>query len=135
MTERELPAVCMPGELESLHESTNILRAPVRQLADLVMAMQRRMDELEALQRQATLTHGEVKRLNGMIRARAKEIRDRYGLDDKSEKAIRAAIRKDTLARAGVRDLHDIPLSALPGTQRAIAAWTNIRLIMERRGT
>lgn len=134
MSERELIEIT-PSEIRSLHESAALLDTTVRQLVEFVSALQRRVEELEALRQQVTVSHGDVKRLNTLIRARAKEICGKYGLDDKSEKVIRAAIRKDTLARAGVRDLHDIPAAMLPGTERAITAWTNIRLIMERRGT
>lgn len=134
MSERELIEIT-PSEIRSLHESTVMLGNTVRQLVEIMSVMQRRVEELETLRMQVTVSHGDVKRLNALTRARAKEICGKYGLDDKSEKVIRAAIRKDTLARAGVRDLHDIPATMLPGTERAITAWTNIRLIMERRGT
>ena len=134
MSERELIEIT-PAEVRSLHESTVMLGNTVRQLVEFVSALQRRVEELEAMRQQVTVSHGDVKRMNGMIRVRAKEICLKYSLDGDSEKAIRAAIRKDTLARAGVRDLHDIPAAALAGTERAITAWTNIRLIMERRGT
>ena len=123
-----------PQEVRSLRESADTLADTVRQLAEYMTVMQRRVEELEALRARITVSHADAKRLNALIRTRAREIREKYALDDASEKAIRAAIRKDTLARAGVRDLHDIPATTLPGTERAITAWTNIRLIMERRG-
>lgn len=104
------------------------------QLGHMMATMQKRMDEMEAWQRQVTVTHEEVKRIQRLIRMRAQEICDKYALeDDESPKAFRKAIRKDVMSRWGVRDLHDLPEAAAAAVRSAIGSWVNIRMVMERR--
>jgi len=103
------------------------------QLGQMIAAMQSRMDELEARQRQVTISHGDVKRIQQLIRIRATEICGKYQLEAEDGKAFRAAIRRDVLKRWGVKDLHDIPEAALGAVESAIGSWVNIRMVMERR--
>ena len=91
------------------------------------------MDELEARQRRVTISHGDVKRIQQLIRIRAGEICGKYQLEAENAKAFRAAIRRDVLKRWGVKDLHDIPEAALGAVENAIGSWVNIRMVMERR--
>ena len=106
----------------------------LKQMGNMMAAMQKRMDEMEARQRQVTVTHEEVKRIQRLIRMRAQEICDKYALeDDESPKAFRKAIRKDVMSRWGVRDLHDLPEAAAGAVRSAIGSWVNIRMVMERR--
>ena len=103
-------------------------------MGQVIGAMQRRMDEMEARQAAVTISHADVKRLQGMIRARADEICRKYSLADRdSPKAFRAAIKKDVLARYQVKDLHDLPAAGMPGAENMIGSWVNIRMAMERR--
>lgn len=104
------------------------------QLGHMMATMQKRMDEMEARQRQVTVTHEEVKRIQRLIRWRAGEICDKYQLTDRdSGRIFRAAIKKDILSRWGVKDMHDLPEAAAGAVRSAIGSWVNIRMVMERR--
>ena len=104
------------------------------QLGTMMATMQQRMDELEARQAAVTMSHGDVKRIQALIRCRADEICRKYSLqDEKSPKIFRAAIKKDVLRRYQVKDLHDLPEAARAAVDRQIDSWTDIRLVMERR--
>ena len=104
------------------------------QLGHMMATMQKRMDEMEARQKQVTASHEEVKRIQRVIRWRAGEICDKYQLTDpESGKILRAAIKKDILNRWGVKDLHDLPERALDAVRAAVGSWVNIRMVMERR--
>lgn len=121
--------------MNQMEENTRQMGEMILQLGTMIGTMQRRMDEMEARQRAVTVSHADVRRLQGMIRARADEICRKYALADaESVKRIRAAIRKDVLKRWGVKDLHDLPAAAKDAVENAIGGWTNIRLVMERRG-
>ena len=117
-----------------MSEDVKLFGQYLAQLGHMMATMQKRMDEMEARQRQVTVTHEEVKRIQRLIRTRAQELCDKYALDDKeSPKAFRKAIRKDVMNRWGVRDLHDLPERALDAVRAAVGSWVNIRLVMERR--
>ena len=115
-------------------DDVKLLGQYLKQMGNMMATMQKRMDEMEARQRQVTVTHEEVKRIQRLIRMRAQEICDKYALeDDESPKAFRKAIRKDVMSRWGVRNLHDLPERALDAVRAAVCSWVNIRLVMERR--
>ncbi len=108
----------------------------LKQMGNMMAAMQKRMDEMEARQRQVTVTHEEVKRIQRLIRVRAQELCEKYVLQDpESPKVIRKAIRRDVMNRWGVKDLHDLPEAAAAAVRNAVGSWVNIRLVMERRTT
>ena len=117
-----------------LRENVEKLGEYLLNMGKLITRMQRRMDELEAQQAAVTVRHADVKRLNALIRIRAGEVCERYQLTDaESVKLIRAAVKKATLDRYGVRDLHDLPAAHLAGAEDGIRKWTNVRLVMDRR--
>lgn len=117
-----------------LRENVEKLGEYLLNMGKLITRMQRRMDELEAQQAAVTVRHADVKRLNALIRIRAGEVCERYQLTDaESVKLIRAAVKKATLDRYGVRDLHDLPAAHLAGVEDGIRKWTNVRLVMDRR--
>lgn len=104
------------------------------QLGTMMATMQQRMDELEARQAAVTMSHGDVKRIQALIRCRADEIGRKYRLEDaESIRKFRAAIKKDILRRYQVKDLHDLPEAARAAVDRQIDSWMDIRLVMERR--
>lgn len=106
------------------------------QMGQMMAVMQRRMDEMEARQAAVTMSHGDVKRIQALIRCRADEICRKYNLqDEKSPKIFRAAIKKDVLRRCQVKDLHDIPEAMRAAVDKQIISWTDIRMVMERRGS
>ena len=107
----------------------------MEQMGQLIRQMQRRMDEMEARQSAVTVRHVDVKRIQAQIRARAEAICRKYNLEDgESPKKLRAAMKADILRRWAVKDLHDLPDAALPAVEKALESWTDIRLVMERRG-
>ena len=119
----------------ALQENVDQLGRYLMQMGQMMNAMQRRLDEMEARQAAVTISHAEAKRLQALIRGRADEICGKYGLGDReSVKQIRTAIRKDLLQRFGVKDLHDLPVAALGRAEALADSWVNIRLVMERRG-
>ena len=96
--------------------------------------MQKRMDEFEAAQKKVTLTHQDVKDVNGMIRTAAANYCLKYDImDAESGKAVRLAMKKAILKRYGVKDLHDVPAIARQAVEAQIMHWTDIRLVMKRR--
>lgn len=118
-----------------LEEDARKMGDMILQLGTMIGTMQRRMDEMEARQRAVTVSHGDVKRIQQLIRIRTEEICGKYQLTDpESVKRLRAAIKKDVLKRWGVKDLHDLPEAAREAVENAIGGWVNIRLVMERRG-
>ena len=121
--------------MNEMGENTRKMGEMILQLGTMMGAMQRRLDEMEARQARVTISHAETKRIQARIRNRAEEICRKYQLQDpENRKILRAAIRKAVLARWQVKDLHDLPESALEGADRLIDGWSDIRLIMERRG-
>ena len=119
--------------MNQMQETAQRMGDMILQLGTMVSTVQKRMDELEARQRQVTISHGDVKRIQQLIRIRAGEICGKYQLAAEDGKAFRAAIRRDVLKRWGVKDLHDIPEAALGAVENAIGSWVNIRMVMERR--
>lgn len=122
------------GQALTLAQNVDQLGRYLQQMGALIGQMQRRMDELEAQQRAVTVSHADVLRLNGLIRARAAELCGRYGLGQPVRADTRAAIRKDVLKKYGVKDLHDLPAANLAGCEETVRAWTSIRLMMDLRG-
>ena len=117
-----------------LYDGIQQLGRYMGQMGQLIGQMQRRMDEMEARQEKITVSHRDVLQLMARIRWKAGEICGKYNLQDReSGKKIRAAIKKDVLRRAQVKDLHDLPAAMLPAAEKQIDSWTDIRLIMERR--
>ena len=130
----DLMAVMPMSKVPALQENVEQLGRYLVQMGQLITAMQRRMDEMEARQEKITVSHRDVLQLMARIRWKAGEICGKYNLQDReSGKKIRAAIRKDVLRRAQVKDLHDLPAAMLPAAEKQIDSWTDIRLIMERR--
>lgn len=130
----DLMAVLPLSKVPALQENVEQMGRYLMQMGQLVAQMQRRMDEMEARQAAVTISHGDVKRIQALIRCRADEICRKYNLkDEKSPKIFRAAIRKDVLRRCQVKDLHDIPEAMRAAVDRQIDSWTDIRLVMERR--
>ena len=121
--------------MNQMQENAQRMSEMILQLGTMIGTMQRRMDELEDRQRQVTVSHGDVKRIQQMIRIRAQDLGQKYGVTDpETGKILRAAMKKDVLKRWGVKDLHDLPEAALAAVENAIGGWVNIRMVMERRG-
>lgn len=120
--------------MNQMEDNARRMGEMILQLGTMIGTMQKRMDELEARQAAVTVSHGDVKRIQQLIRLRSDEVCGKYGLTDpESVKRLRAAMKKDVLKRWGVKDLHDLPAAALTSVTGAIGSWVNIRLVMERR--
>ena len=132
--ERQRALALLPDTAVQLHQDVEQMGALMMRMGQIISTMQRRLDDLEERQAKITISHGEVKRIQGLIRCRADEICRKYNLQDKdSQKIFRAAIKKDVLRRWQVKDLHDIPEAAISTVDNLISGWTNIRMVMERR--
>ena len=132
--ERQRALTLLPETAVQLHQDVEQMGALLMRMGHVISTMQRRMDEMEARQAQVTISHGDVKRIQAMIRYRAGVLCQENELQDKdSPRIIRAAIKKDVMKRHQVKDLHDLPAAMLSATETQIMRWTNIRLIMERR--
>ena len=119
----------------TLQRNVQQLGQYILQMGQLISQMQKRMDDMEARQAAVTVSHRDVLQLMARIRWKAGEICRKYNLqDEKSPKVFRAAIRKDLMKRYQLKDLHDLPAAMLPAAEKQIDSWTDIRLVMERRG-
>ena len=120
----------------TLQRNVQQLGQYILQMGQLISQMQKRMDDMEARQAAVTVSHRDVLQLMARIRWKAGEICRKYNLqDEKSPKVFRAAIRKDLMKRYQLKDLHDLPAAMLPAAEKQIDSWTDIRLVMERRGS
>ena len=132
--EQQRALALLPDTAVQLHQDVEQMGALLMRMGQVIGAMQRRMDELEARQAQVTISHRDVKQLMARIRWKAGEICRKNNLQDKdSPRIFRAAIKKDVLRRHQVKDLHDLKAAAIPGAETQIDRWTDIRLLMERR--
>ena len=132
--ERQRALALLPDTAVQLHQDVEQMGALMMRMGQIISTMQRRLDDLEERQAKITISHGDVKRIQGLIRCRADEICRKYNLQDKdSQKIFRAAIKKDVLRRWQVKDLHDIPQAAISAVDNLISSWTNIRMVIERR--
>lgn len=131
----DLMAVMPMSKVPALQENVEQLGRYLMQMGQLIGQMQRRMDEMEARQAAVTIAHRDVLQLMARIRWKAGMICMKYNLEDpESLKIIRTAIKKDVLKRYHVKDLHDLPAVMMPAAEKQIDSWTDIRLVMERRG-
>lgn len=132
--EQQRALALLPDTAVQLHQDVEQMGALLMRMGQVIGAMQRRMDELEARQAAVTISHMDAKQLMARIRWRADEICRKNNLQDRdSPRIFRAAMKKDVLKRHQVKDLHDLPAAALAGAEKQVDSWTNIRLIMERR--
>ena len=132
--EQQRALALLPDTAVQLHQDVEQMGALLMRMGQVIGAMQRRMDEMEERQAAVTISHRDVLGLMARIRWKAGEICRKNNLQDKdSPRIFRAAMKKDVLARYQVKDLHDLPATALAGAEKQVDTWTNIRLIMERR--
>ena len=128
---------CFPVPMETaviLQQNTEQLGAYLVQMAHMMMQLQGRLDELEEKQKAVTVTHDEVKAIQLLIRLRADEYCEKYGLEDAKDAAkIRAAIKKAILVRYGIKDLHDVPAIARQAVEALISRWADIKLVYRIR--
>ena len=128
---------CFPVPMETavmLQQNTEQLGAYLVQMAQMMLRLQGRLDELEEKQKAVTVDHGEVKGIQQLIRMRADEYCEKYGLTDAKDAAkIRTAIKKAILVRYGIKDLHDVPAIARQAVEALISRWADIKLVYRIR--
>ena len=128
---------CFPVPMETakdLRESVGNMQILIAQMARLIHDTRKQMEEMQAAQRQVTVTHAEVKRLQAAIREAADEFCRRHFFEDpKDAQAVRADIKKTILSRWQVKDLHDLPQIALGPAGKLIEGYGNIRLVYRLR--
>lgn len=126
--------IVMPEVVQALSGNVEALGAYLVQMGQMMNRMQKRLDEMEENQRKITLTHQEVKELQGLIRLRAMEYCEKYQITDPAcLRKVSAAMKKAVLTRYGVKDLHDVPAIARSAVEAQICHFTDIRLVMKCR--
>ena len=131
---RERAIILMPDVAAMLQANTEQLGAYLVQMAQMMMRMRERLDELEKKQKAVTVTHDEVKAIQLLIRLRADEYCEKYSLEDAKDAAkIRAAIKKAILTRHGIKDLHDVPAIARQAVEALISRWADIKMVYRIR--
>lgn len=126
--------ILMPEVAQALSGNVEALGAYLVQMGQMMNRMQKRLDEMEENQRKITLTHQEVKDLQGLIRLRAMEYCEKYQITDPAcLRKVSAAMKKAVLTRYGVKDLHDVPAIARSAVEAQICHFTDIRLVMKCR--
>ena len=131
-----IPAIIkqMMGPL--VETMVTMLKNNTEALNQLAATQQIQADRLEALEKQIRLntlvTPQQVKYINDAIRARARELLDKRGVDDK--KAVTRlgnAMRKALLSRYGVGALHDIPKHEYSVAMSHIATWNDMLAVRD----
>lgn len=105
-------------------------------LNQLAATQQIQADRMEALEKQIRLntlvTPQQVKYINDGIRARARELLDKRGVDDrKAVTKLGNALRKALLARYGVGALHEIPKHEYSVAMSLIATWNDMLAVRD----
>lgn len=120
----------MPEMVVQLGQNVEAFSKYLVQMAGVIQTMQARLDEMEKNQRAVTVSHAEVKGIQQMIRVHASDFADKYFLPD--VKPVRNAMKKDLLKRYNVKDLHDLPVSAMTQIMTYLDHYANIRLVMDQ---
>ena len=105
-------------------------------LNQLAATQQIQADRLEALEKQIRLntlvTPQQVKYINDAIRARARELLDKRGVDDrKAVTKLGNALRKALLSRYGVGALHEIPKHEYSVAMSLVATWNDMLAVRD----
>lgn len=126
--------IVMPEVVQELSGNVEALGAYLVQMGQMMNRIQKRLNEMEENQKKITLTHQEVKELQGLIRLRAREYCEKYQITDPAcLRKVSAAMKKAVLTRYGVKDLHDVPAIARSAVEAQICHFTDIRLVMKCR--
>jgi len=131
-----IPAVIQQVLGPVMAQMTELLRNNTEALSQLASAQHVQADRMEALERQIRLntlvTPQQVRYINDGIRARARELLDKRGVDnDKAMRKLGNAIRKSVLARYGVAALHEIPKHEYSVAMNHVATWNDILCVRD----
>ena len=119
-----------------MKEMSTLLKNNTEALNQLAAAQQVQSDRMEALERQIRLntlvTPQQVRYINDAIRARARELLDKRGVDnDKATRKLGTAIRKSVLSRYGVAALHEIPKHEYSVTMNHVGTWNDMLCVRD----
>ena len=119
-----------------MQEMSTLLKNNTEALNQLAAAQQVQSDRMEALERQIRLntlvTPQQVKYINDAIRARARELLDKRGVEDeKATRKLGNAIRKSVLSRYGVAALHEIPKHEYSVTMSHVGGWNDMLCVRD----
>lgn len=126
-----IPAVIQQVLGPVMAQMTEMLRNNTEALNQLASAQQMQCDRMEALERQIRLntlvTPQQVRYINDAIRARARDLLDKRGVDDdRSTRKLSNAIRKSILSRYGVAALHEIPKHEYSVAMNYVGTWNDM---------
>lgn len=131
-----IPAIIQQMMGPLVETMVTMLRNNTDALNQLAATQQIQADRLEALEKQIRLntlvTPQQVKYINDAIRARARELLDKRGVDDK--KAVTKlgnAARKSLLSRYGVGALNNIPKHEYSVAMSHIATWNDMLTVRD----
>ncbi len=106
----------------------------VQQLGGYLIQLDARMrKQEELLQRRVTVSSAQYKQVMAAIRRRAVELCGKYQLPMSAGTPLRAAIKRDVLERWHIKDLHDLPESALSEAMAGVGAWDSYSLVRKVR--
>lgn len=119
-----------------MKEMSTLLKNNTEALNQLAAAQQMQSDRMEALERQIRLntlvTPQQVRYINDAIRARARELLDKRGVDnDRATRKLGNAIRKSVLSRYGVAALHEIPKHEYSVTMNHVGTWSDMLCVRD----
>ena len=105
-------------------------------LEQLSAAQSIQNDRLEALEKQIRLqtpvNSKQVKYLNDAIRARARELLDKRGVEDgKATAKLAGYIRKAVMARYGIANIREIPKHEYNVAMQQIAMWNDLLTVRD----
>lgn len=110
------------------------LAGMVQQLGVYLVQLDTRLrKQEEMLQKRLTISSAQYRQMLAAIRCRASEIARKYQLDSALLPPLRTAIRKDTIGRWHVKDLHDLPESMLTEATAGINTWDSYSTIRKLR--
>lgn len=126
-----IPAVIQQVLGPVMAQMTEMLRNNTEALNQLASAQQMQCDRMKALERQIRLntlvTPQQVRYINDAIRARARDLLDKRGVDDdRSTRKLSNAIRKSILSRYGVAALHEIPKHEYSVAMNHVGTWNDM---------
>lgn len=112
------------------------LSGMVQQLGVYLIQLDARMrKQEELLQRRVTVSSAQYKQMMAAARRRSVEICIKYQLPGSAAARVRAAIKKDVLARWNVKDLHDLPENALGEALAGMNIWDSYSFVRKLRQT
>ena len=129
-----IPVEQMVAISRSNQATAEQLSGMVQQLGAYLIQLDARMRrQEELLQRRVTISHTQHKQLLAAIRKRASELSQRYRLPKEALAALRTELRHDLLRRYAIRELHDLPESAMGDALRGVSEWDSYSAVRRLR--